>query len=175
MREKTGRKVALRATGALPRALAGGFGLWLLLAGETGCGCGPDYTCGPAPALPISAFVVTIRTGDEGTDMDIHFCYKRRSEGDYSCTLLDSPANDFEAHQTDVFQIHLSTPIAVGDLDRFRIWNSGGGFFELSWEIDSIRIDGILADGTTVMLYKETGIGDELYANESYYPERCSY
>jgi hypothetical protein len=151
-----------------------GLGLALLAAAGTGCD-GGSHSCGTAPTQPITAFVVTIRTGSEGTDMDIDFCYKRVSQSDYSCTLMDSSGNDFEAGQTDVFQINLSTPIAVGDLDRFKILNTGGGFFELTWEIASIRIDGILADGTTVTLYTETEIDDDLYANEAYYPATCEY
>ncbi len=151
-----------------------GLALVVVALGSSGC-AEREYRCGAGPTEPITAFIVTIVTGDDGTDMNINFCYRRHSGGGDSCTLLDSPANDFESHSTGTYQINLTTPIAVGDFDRFWIHNSGGGFFELAWEIASIKLDVNLQSGARMRLYEESDIDDTLYSDESYDPVVCGY
>jgi len=134
--------------------------------------------CGESPNQEIDAFEISITTGDEPTDMNIHLCWNRKSTTDRECAYLDNEwVDDFEAWQTDTFTVGLSEPIEVGDLESFHILNSGGGFLEASWEIAGITLLAILPDNSTWLLYDEPEINchNDIYEDEVYWPMACEW
>ncbi len=158
--------------------------LFLLIGCVLSYGCDvlcPEYDtaeCGQSPNLPIEAFEVTITTGDEATDMNIHLCWYLKSDSQSECAYLDYEwHDDFEAWQTDSFTVGLDSDIEVGDLESFYIYNSGGGFFEYSWEIAGLTLEAILPDGSSWLLYDESHIRchNILNQEEVYTPLECPY
>jgi hypothetical protein len=140
-------------------------------------GCGAEVACGDPPDQPIQGFYVTTVTGDEPTDMNIHFCYSRKSGGGtFTCMNLDTPGNNFERGQTDHFEVPAVPPVGVGDLDTFQIKNTGGGFFELSWDIRSLIVEAILEDGSRALLAEVIWDDDlNLSKGETYTQSECAY
>ncbi len=142
-----------------------------------GSGCFSDTvepTCGQAPPLPIHGFVVTTVTGENATDMDIEFCVLRKSAADYECAELDTAADNFEEWQTDTFQLSFE-PIAAGDLEAFKVRNVGGGWFESSWDMHSITVQAVLAEGEPVLLYQAENVDVNIEEGEAYHMDDCTF
>ena len=49
--------------------------------------------------------------------------------------------NDFKSHAVDNFRWSLQQPIAPGDLERFVIRNTGGGFLGSDWKMAALNRD----------------------------------
>lgn len=140
-----------------------------------GCG-GSEVTCGDPPPQPIHAFLVTTITGHEPTDMNIHFCYQRKSSPSFACENLDTAGNNFERDQTDSFKVPVAPPIEEGDLQTFMVKNTGGGFFENSWDMKALTVEAQLADGQRHLLYEEVWDSSiNLSRNETFIQESCGY
>ena len=147
----------------------------LLLSSTMGCVLEHgSATCGPRPSRTIIGFRVTTETGSNASDMDIQFCSKLRSTGDDHCVDLDTWADNFEEQQTDVFHL-TADPIAVGDLEQIKIYNSGGGFLDKKWDLGGLLVDAKLDNGSYVMLYEaDIRPNESLERNDSYVPD-CTY
>ncbi|MFN2165634.1 MAG: hypothetical protein ACK2U9_05195 [Anaerolineae bacterium] len=147
--------------------------------GGLGCHstCHDDVaTCGQSPSEPIVGFRITITTGDEGSFSDIKFCYQRKSEDSGACWLMDKGVlyNDFQAHQTDTYTVHFD-PIAVGDFDRFWVWNDT--VIDDWWDIAAIEVTALLASGAESLLYQDDYIDCQfdIGPDEYYIPKSCDY
>jgi hypothetical protein len=141
-----------------------------------GAGCGSEVICGEPFPKPVNEFLVTLTTGDEATDMDIHFCYLRKSGGGWNCHNLDSSANNFERGMTETFTVPANPPVEVGDLENLRIKNAGGGFLEYSWDMKALTVEALLEGGSRHLLYEE--YWDDSYnlsRNEDYTQTMCGF
>jgi len=157
------------------RRRLGAVTLTCLALGLLGAGCEPyEPTCGEAPAVPIHGFEVTTVTGENATDMDIHFCFLRKSAADVECYELDTSADNFEEWQTDSFQLGVE-PIAPGDLELFLVRNVGGGWFESSWDMHSVTVTALLEGGGRALLYDGTDIDVNIEKGESVPLDECAY
>lgn len=142
----------------------------------SGCGCDEHETatCGAPPADVITDFAITIRTGSDETDADIFFCARIRGEAS-SCTILDSPADDFERGATQTFFVPFGRPGT--DLTGFFIENRGNAiFFDNEWEIAGVTL---VARTPTeqVVLYDEPSItcDDNLDSGDLWAPLACGW
>jgi len=147
-----------------------------LLAALGAAGCG-DTECGEAPPGAIHRFIVTTKTGFNATDMEINFCYLRKSAESYMCFDLDnSGVDDFERYDVNSFACRPSTPIAPGDLDRIKMLNAGGGFLENNWDMRGLRVEAEEEGGERTLLFERWGYPTSvtLSRGEAYLPD-CRY
>jgi hypothetical protein len=136
-----------------------------------------EAECGGAPTEPIIGFAVTTVTGDDSTNANITFCYQRRSDGSEECELLDDPfADDFEQHEVNHFQVDVASPIAAGDLERFRLKNTGGGFLgNNSWDLVGLTVEAVLQSGPTVLLLRAEEMSVNLDEGDDLDSSQCTY
>jgi hypothetical protein len=135
-------------------------------------GCG-TVECGAVPQDAITAFQVTVGTGDDATDADIYFCITRVSDPSRDCTKLGIEGiDDFDDGSIEDYEV----PVAVdgGDLDRVWIENRGDAP-DLSvdgddWELASLRVVAI-TDGGNVLLFDAQDLGLRVDEGDEYDPE----
>jgi len=144
------------------------------------CDSHESARCGGVRASePISGFTVVTTTGSDGSDGSMFFCIEHASTIVPDCQELDTPADDFERGQTDVFTIAYGPPIAVGDMRTFYIDNRGGGLFGQDWDMVALRVEAVGATtGARWEVYSEPSItcGDEQVDEHTrWYPAPCSY
>jgi hypothetical protein len=132
--------------------------------------------CGDAPTEAIMGFVVTTETGDNSTNANIYFCYQLESAGTANCTLLDDPlADDFSPSEVNQFEVNTTSPIAVGDLEGFSLQNRGGGFLDNDWELVGLRVEAVLASGSTVLLLSASDVSETLDEGDALDSSHCRY
>lgn len=91
------------------------------------------------------ALRATVTTGKEGSDGDVSLCFT--VNGSEKCQELSSDHNDFEANQTDRFDISLSPRIAHGTkFTGFKLKYTTGLSLGDSWEVSGLRISLYYAD-----------------------------
>lgn len=165
MRHRRRLLLALAALAAAP-----------LLAGCPPCDDHPSAECGPAPTAPLATFRVTTRTGSDSSDADIQLCLERRGRAQDDCHSLETPADDFEDGQIDVFDVYPVGP--VDDLEGFYLYNGGGAFLgNDEWEIEGVTLEATTLGGDRLVLYDEPqlGCGNSIDEGERWYPAFCVY
>jgi len=145
---------------------------------DTGCSESDSATCFAAPNDAITAFEVTITTGDDPTTADIFFCYARKSVPGWTCREMDNGVfyNDFAIGATDRYRIKLSNPIAPGDLEQFRVGVEDSQSHH-DWNLTALTVVVETAGGGEYAIYYDPEIDcmgsiDEGY---SYWPRSCPY
>jgi hypothetical protein len=145
---------------------------------DSGCSEADSASCFPVPPDSITAFEVTITTGDDPTTADIYFCYARKSAPGWTCREMDNGAlyNDFAIGATDTYRIGLQTPIAPGDLEQFRIEVEPSKNHH-DWNLTSLTVVVETAGDREFAIYYDPGIDclgsiDEGY---SYWPRDCPF
>ena len=139
-------------------------------------GCNSVLVCGSAPDEAIESFLVTVHTGDEGTDADIDFCVTRVSDASRDCRELGSElADDFDPRTIEDCVIDIA--VDAGDLGRVWIQNRGGAsdlsMDGNSWMLEGVSITANTASGST-LLSDESDMTELLLAADSYEPA-CSF
>lgn len=142
------------------------------------CNSHGSARCGTPAGEPISSLTIVTETGTDGSDANIFFCVERSSTTAPTCFDLDTPRNDFEQNQTDVFTVSFSTPLERGDLRNFYIENRGGGVFGNDWDLVGLRVEATGSFGARWDIYNEPSItcGDEqVDSGATWRPALCTY
>jgi hypothetical protein len=145
---------------------------------DTDCSEADSATCFPAPNAPITAFEVTITTGDDPTTADIFFCYARKSIPGWTCREMDNGVfyNDFAKGNTDRYRIGLDDPIAPGDLEQFRIGVEESQTHH-DWNLTALTVVVDTSGDRLFAIYYDPDIDCMGSIDEgcSYWPRDCGY
>lgn len=136
----------------------------LLALSALGCGGDPNE---------VTGFLVTPRVGTNGTDEDIWFCFDTPSFAGPTCEILDGHGNDFEAGDSDTYEIELDQTFRRGDgVTGISLEDRGGGFFSDGFELVGLRVDLLLDSGDTENVCTSAEIAS-IDAGQSYDPQSC--
>ena len=150
----------------------------MLPACDTDCSEADSATCFPAPNDSITAFEVTITTGDDPTTSDIFFCYARKSVPGWICREMDNGElyNDFAKGATDRYRFGVDPAIAPGDLEQFRIGMDESENHH-DWNLTALTVLVETAGDRQFLIYTDSDINcpNSIDEGKSYWPRSCPY
>ena len=79
---------------------------------------------------------VEIKTGDDGTDGDVHFVIVHTNGARFDVILDKEGYNDFEQNDHDTYLVRLDHPRSIDEISHFELYKNGGG----SWKAEFIRV-----------------------------------
>jgi hypothetical protein len=146
---------------------------------DTDCSEADSATCFPAPNDLITAFEVTITTGNDPTTSDIFFCFARKSAPGWDCREMDNGElyNDFSIGATDRYRFELSDdPVAPGDLEQFRIGMDSSDYHH-DWNLTALTVVVQTPGDHQYLIYTDDDIdcGGSIDEGKSYFPRSCPY